>query len=204
MRARSLVVCAFGVAFVACSSSSSNGSGPTDGATSGPQVDCAWIDDPNNCFAAFVSDVETCIGGTDGFGTMSDDDRTCTYPGGDPVVTFNTPFGETIAGGSNGMADMHFTMTSGGATCLEHTEHMGDFGFTSKGEHGTFQISYVGNAVTVSCPDGSVLHGDVSAIAAQCKSDFDANMPGTYWSETNPTFAFKPGTSLVWHCARTL
>jgi hypothetical protein len=190
------------MALVGCSSSSGGGSSG-DGGTSGASIDCAWLNDANNCFAKFVDDVTSCIGGSAGPGLLDVDGRTCTYPGGDPLVTFNTPLGSTIAGGSNGTKDMHFTMTSGGVTCLEHTEHMGDFGFTSKGPNGTFQISYASNAVTVSCPDGSTLHGDVGALTAQCKSDFDAKMPGTHWSETNPTFTFKPGTSLIWHCART-
>ena len=201
MRAR-VVASVIASALVGCSSSSGSGSNG-DGGTSGAQVDCAWLNDGSNCFARFVADVEACIGGADGPGVMDADNRTCTYPGGDPLVTFNTPLGTTIPGGSNGTEDMHFTLTAGGATCLEHTEHKGDFGFTSKGPNGTFQISYVNNAVSVSCPDGSTLHGDVSALTAQCKSDFDAKMPGTYWSETTPTFTFKPGTSLIWRCVRT-
>jgi hypothetical protein len=189
------------IAPLGCSSSSGGGSNG-DGGTSGAAIDCAWLNDANNCFARFVADVTGCIAGTGGPGILDADNRTCTYPGGDPLITFNAPLGTTIDGGSNGSTDMHFTLTSEGATCLEHTEHKGDFGFTSKGPKGTFQISYVTNAVTVSCPDGSTLMGDVSKLTGQCKADFDAKMPGTYWSETNPTFTFKPGT-LIWHCART-
>jgi hypothetical protein len=192
----SLVMVALG-----CSSSSGGGSSG-DGGTSGAAIDCAWLNDASNCYARFVADVTSCIVGGGGPGILDADNRTCTYPGGDPLITFSTPLGTTIDGGSNGSTEMHFTLTSGGATCLEHTEHKGDFGFTSKGPKGTFQISYVNNAVTVTCPDGSALTGDVSKLTGQCKSDFDTKMPGTYWSETNPTFTFKPGT-LIWHCART-
>lgn len=192
------VVLALATVVVGCSSSSS---APASGGT-GASIDCAWLNDANNCYVRFLSDVTSCIGGSSGPGILDADGRTCTYTGGDPLVTFNTPLGATITGGSNGTKDMHFTLTSGGKTCLEHTEHAGDFGFTAKGPNGTFSVTYAANAVAVTCPDGSKLIGDVTVLRNQCKDAYDAKMPGTYWSETTPTFAFKPATS-IWTCVRT-
>src|SRR5260221_13436744 len=97
---RALFVACF-ACLVACSSSSNTSTGG-DGGTSGAAIDCAWLKDSNNCFVRFVADVESCIGGAGGPGILDADGRTCTYPGGDPLVTFNTPLGTTIPGGSNG------------------------------------------------------------------------------------------------------
>jgi hypothetical protein len=205
MRTRRATLLFGAIAFVlgGCSSSSSSGeTTTTDGGGGGDTLTCAWIGS-SNCLTTFVSDVADCLGSTDGAtGVMDIDDRTCTYGTSGRVVTFNTALGTTIDGGSPGTKDIHFTVTMSGKTCLEHRETKGDFGFTSIGPKGTFSVSYAGNVATISCPDGSKVSGDITALKKSCSSDYDAKFPSSYWSETTPAFVFKPSTTPIYQCFR--
>ena len=200
-----LVVVAGAIAWLGCSSSSSDGGtsdGGGDGSATGGALDCAFFAG-SNCFTAFVDSVAECLGSAGGaVGAVDMDSRTCSYPPGGRVVNFNTALGSTIESGSNGTADVHFTVTMGGKTCLEHTEKKGDLGFKSVGPTGTFALSYDGNTATIACPDGAKRSGDIAKLRATCGADFDQRLPGTYWSETSPKFVFHPGTTLVYQCYR--
>jgi hypothetical protein len=201
---KSLILsCALVVGLAGCSSNSKDGdSTPTDASADAATLDCAFFA-ANNCFTAFVDSVADCLGPSGGeTGLMDIDSRSCTYPSTSRAIAFNTPLGSTIESGSNGLADVHFTASIGGKKCLEHTEKKGDLGFTSIGPAGTFQLSYVGNTVTIACPDGTKKSGDIAKLRASCGADFDQKLPGTYWSETSPKFVFHPGTTLVYQCFR--
>ena len=199
---RALVVSMLG--FVcACSSNSKDDTPPTDASADANTLDCSFFT-ASNCFTTFVDSVAECLGPSGGeTGLMDIDGRSCTYASIGRAITFNTPIGTSIDSGSNGSADVHFTVTMAGKTCLEHTEKKGDLGFKSVGPDGTtFQLSYVGNTATISCPDGTHKSGDIAKLRASCGADFDQKLPGTYWSETSPKFVFHPGTTLVYQCYR--
>ncbi len=201
-----LILFVFAIAWLGCSSSSSDGAttdgGGVDFGGTGGALDCAFFAG-SNCFTTFVDSVAECLGSSGGeTGVMDTDSRTCTYPSGGRVVTFNTTLGSTIDAGSSGSADVHFTVTKGGKTCLDHTEKKGDLGFKSIGPSGAFQLSYDGNTATIACPDGTKKSGDIAKLRATCGADFDQKLPGTYWSETLPKFVFHPGTTLVYQCFR--
>jgi hypothetical protein len=200
-----VVYVSLAIALLGCSSSSSGDGAPSDGSTDGTSgggtLDCAFFAG-SNCFTAFVDSLATCLGSSGGDpGIMDMDGRTCTYSSG-RVVTFNTAIGTTIESGTNGAADVHFTVSKDGKTCLDHTEKKGDLGFKSVGPSGTFQLSYEGSTATVTCPDGTKKSGDIAKLRATCGADFDVKLPGTYWSETSPKFVFHPGTTLVYQCFR--
>ncbi|MEO7096579.1 MAG: hypothetical protein ABI175_25195 [Polyangiales bacterium] len=199
-----LALVTLAIVSVACSSNDKDGSAPppTDAAAD-TSVDCTFFAG-TNCFTAFVESVADCLGPASGeTGIVDIDGRSCTYASIGRRVAFATPLGSTIDGGSNGTADVHFTVTNmAGKTCLDHTEKKGDLGFKSVGPAGTFELSYVGNAVTLSCPDGTKKTGDVTKLRSTCGADFDQKLPGTYWSETLPKFVFHPGTTLVYQCYR--
>src|SRR4051812_23259632 len=148
---------AIAVAALGCSSSSSDAAttdgGNSDGSAGGGTLDCAFFAGAN-CFTTFVDSVAECLGSAGGAtGVMDIDSRTCTYPSGGRVVSFATPLGMTIDGGSNGSADVHFIVTVGDEKCLDHLETKGDLGFESVGPSGKFKLSYDGNTATVACPD---------------------------------------------------
>ena len=206
MRSRSInraVVASVVAVASACSSNSKDSSPPADAGTDANALDCAFFTG-DNCFVAFVDSVAECLGPSGGeTGLVDIDGRSCTYSSTGRTIAFNTPLGSSIDSGSNGTADVHFTASIGGKTCLDHTEKKGDLGFKSVGPDGkTFQLSYVGNTATITCPDGTHKSGDIAKLRASCGADFDQKLPGTYWSETSPKFVFHPGTTLVYQCYR--
>jgi hypothetical protein len=131
-------------------------------------LDCAWVNDPKNCWRTFTAAVDTCLGNPVGAsvrGSLSADDKTCTYPSGGRTIAY--AIAPKPDGGPD-RADRDFTASNGGKDCLHYVERAAVTAFTATGPAGTVQFVAVGNDVTVTCPDGSRFEGDALAVAKLC------------------------------------
>lgn len=142
-------------------------------------LDCKWAHDTNNCWRAFVASVDGCLGnasgGGGGIGSMSADAKSCDYATG-RHVSFALPFDS-----NGGPAERDFTITrSAGKSCLHYVEHAKDVGFVATGPSGTLSFGAKGNAVNVTCPDGTRFAGDASSVAKSCADVIlQGGVPGT-------------------------
>jgi hypothetical protein len=133
-----------GAITVACSSSSS-GSGSGGG---GGAFDCSWLQS-DNCWKTTAAAAESCLPASTETGTLSADNKSCTFASG-ATVTFDSPL--TLP--TPQMPLWNFTVTKGGQTCLAFHESDG-MHMSLKTSAGTTTYSADSSTVAVSCPNGS-------------------------------------------------
>ncbi len=142
----------------------------------GLPLDCAWVRDAKNCYRTFVAAVDGCLGNTatpsTDVGTFDTARATCTYAGGRSVA-FAVP-----ASTAADPADRDFTISSGGKSCLRYVESATKGGFTITAAAGTLTFTSVGNALSVTCPDGARYAGDALAISKLCAGEVTTVAPG--------------------------
>lgn len=133
--------------------------------TGAQPLDCKWAMDTSNCWRAFVAAVDEClgnVGGTEPHGSMSADLKSCAYPTS-RSVTFAIAWD-----GVDERADRDFVIHNGTNACLHHVEQASEGGFTATSTPGTLVFTTVGNAVSLTCPDGTRYAGDATKIAMGC------------------------------------
>jgi hypothetical protein len=147
-------------------------------------LDCAWLAS-NNCYKTTVAAAATCLPNSTETGTLSADNKTCTYTSG-KVVTFDAALALPLA---NGTGDsIAFTVTSGGSQCFRYQK----FSFTSSA--GTFTESTSGGTTfSATCPDGKVYSNSNALTLLGCNADAGATLgglPGVAYSSTNTSISF--------------
>jgi hypothetical protein len=181
MRIRGLVVGVAGGVVVACSSSSSG--------LSGAPLDCNWLSS-QNCWKTTVAAASSCLPATsvDGGvgpgpqGKLSADGKTCTYPTGGAVVTFDSPLTFPLPDASH--ADWNFTVTTGSTQCMRFTQPGPQQGFTVATSAGTVSETVVGEGIQIRCPDGSEYAAQNALDLLSCTGGLSA-LPGDEWSSAS-------------------
>ncbi|HVU51242.1 MAG TPA: hypothetical protein VHL80_11175 [Polyangia bacterium] len=150
---------------------------------------CAWLAG-DNCWKMTVDDAVDCLPPGSDMGTLSADDKTCTYASG-VTVTFASPLVLPPPTGQNQSAKFNFTVKNGGADCLHYEDTANGFKLVVKGK--TVQESVAGFGLTISCPDGtSASTGNAFGVLG-CDADGGAifgGLPGNTWSSGGTNLSF--------------
>jgi hypothetical protein len=143
-------------------SSSTTASGSSSSGAVGV-LDCAWVAGAN-CWKSTVAPALSCLPPSSQQGTLSADEKTCTYPGG-VTLAFTPPLDI-----GPGLVDPSFILTDGGAVCLRFDQMA--LGFTLTTSAGTVgvMVNQSEDSITVTCPDGAAYTGTQSLIMA-CEDD---------------------------------
>ncbi len=168
-------------------------------------LDCAWARDPGNCWRTFVAAVDVCLGDAAQVGTVDQDERTCRYPGGARIVSFHAKMPWPVPAGSPGAGDLHYSVSSGGRTCLDHVETRGSRAFRSVGAAGAFELEESNGRIAVHCADGSTVEGSADAVAdGRCGDPAIAPVPTTEWSTSELHFQHRlaGARAIVFDCYR--
>jgi hypothetical protein len=186
------------IALVACSSDGSSSGG------SGGSLDCGWLAS-DNCWKTTAAVGCFDMKG-DAPGTLSADNKTCTYANG-KVVTFEQPLVLPIPTG----ATWSFTVTANGQQCLTFKKPNNDtMELTTSA--GTVNETNSSVGLTVTCPNGTSYNAPPATELSLFKCDGGLlSFPGSEWSSssagTSTTVDFslvgtRGDTSLVFTCQR--
>ena len=113
---------------------------------------CEWLAGPDNCWKNTALMAMSCLPPSADTGTLSADNKMCTYPAG-PTVTFTPAIVIPVPDDAN----WNFTITdAGGAACL-HFEDAGMAGFKLvAGADQTVTVGLAGSVgEKITCPDGT-------------------------------------------------
>jgi len=143
---------------------------------------CEWLAAADNCWKTTAQSAVSCLPPEADRGTLSADNATCTYPGGQ-VATFTPPV--DLLGDDDPV--QNFTITSATGTACVQWQEMGDTGFTLvvNGSQ-TFRESTSGFAIDVSCPDGTKFHNGNALDLLSCDTGL-LGLPGEFsgWTDTS-------------------
>ncbi|HVR63657.1 MAG TPA: hypothetical protein VMU50_17270 [Polyangia bacterium] len=158
-----------------------SGCGGSSGAGGG-SLDCAWLGG-DNCWKSTLDDAASCLPPATDHGTLSADNKTCTYASG-VAVTFTPALVLPVPD----QPSWNFTIANGGTTCL-HFENANAAGIklVTKGNTVTERPSgALGIAIT--CPDGTTVATSNALNLLDCNADAGASLgglPGNAWSSTS-------------------
>jgi hypothetical protein len=165
---------------------------------------CAWLAS-DDCWKATVDDAVDCLPPGSDMGTLSADNKTCTYASG-VTVTFASPLVLPPPQGQD-QTRFNFTVTNGGADCLHYEDSATGFTLVVKGK--TVQESSVGSSLAISCPDGTSVSTANPLSLLSCATDggIFGGLPGDVWSAAGTDLSFgligtTGGSQPVFHCAR--
>ncbi len=130
-----------------------------------------------------ANEAVACLPPTTETGTLSADNKTCTYASGS-TVTF-TPALVLPVPLDN--AAWNFTITKGGADCL-HFENPNDGFKLVAGGHTVTEGRSGALGLSVSCPDGTTYTNSNALDLFNCDADGGASLggfPGNTWSSTS-------------------
>jgi hypothetical protein len=138
------------------------GDAAADGISAGV-FDCALVAG-DNCWKTIVAAAAGCLPPGTAKGTLSADDKTCTYPSG-TSVTFASPL---FVGTTPNLSS--FAITTGGSPCLRiDILTNGSMTTTSAGAV-SLTVDRSAGTLTLTCPGGEAFTGSVSALSA-CQND---------------------------------
>jgi hypothetical protein len=162
-----------------------SGGGGGGGGGGGAVLDCAFLAG-DNCWKTTASAATSCLPPETESGTLSADNKTCTYASG-AVVTFATPL--VVPPPNN--PTWNFTVNAGGQECLHYEEAT------------TFKLTVGGQTVTegssgtlglrISCPDGKSYTAANAFDLLSCGDDAGATfggLPGSAWSFSGSRLIF--------------
>jgi hypothetical protein len=149
------------------------------GGGGGDALDCAWLGG-DNCWKMTLDDAAACLPPETDMGTLSADNKTCTYASG-VTVTFTPALVLPIPD----QASWSFTISSGGTNCL-HFENAkaGGIKLVTKGNTVT-ERSNGGLGIAITCPDGTTASTSNALNLLDCNADAGASLgglPGNVWS----------------------
>ena len=174
------VVPLIAVLAAACSSSSSGSSGSSGGP--GGTLDCAWLSS-DNCWKTTAAAAQSCLPASTEMGTLSADNKTCTYASG-ATVTFDTALTLPLPSDPS-MVTWNLTVTKSGQSCLGlHQSSGNDFSLSSSQGTTTAGVSTAG--YTVSCPGGASYSatGANAIDLLSCDAGAFGGLPGTTYNST--------------------
>ena len=143
-------------------------SGDTASDLDSGKIDCRFVADRGNCWRAFVSRVDSCLGQADGgvpldAGVLASDHRSCTYA--ERIIVAN--------GGAQNLDDPQptttdpnhrdFTLSKAGRACLTFRQ-VGEAGVALEAEGVAISYESNGNTLTLTCSDGRVLRGNANDL----------------------------------------
>jgi hypothetical protein len=177
---------------------------PNDGGgAEAGMLDCAWLEGSANCWQSTFAPATSCLPPTTESGTLSADNKTCTYASG-VVVTFATPVVLPVPN----LATWDLTMTgAGGQPCLQFKSDQAGLSLTVGGQ--TFREMFLGgNGLQFTCPDGSVVSTPDAYPLLTCPAAGPLELPSAFWSSTDTSLDFGlQGTStlstLLFSCTKS-
>ena len=156
-------------------------------------LDCAWLEGSANCWQSTFAPATSCLPPTSESGTLSADNRTCTYASG-VVVTFATAVVLPVPN----LATWEFTMTgAGGQPCLQFRSDQAGLSLTVGGQ--TFREMFLaGNGLAFTCPDGLVVQTADAYPLLSCPAAGPFELPSAWWNSTDTSVDFGvQGTSTL-------
>lgn len=150
------------------------------GDSSGSTLDCAYLAG-DNCWKTTANEAVACLPPTTETGTLSTDNKTCTYASG-AQVTFTPALVLPLPTSP----DWNFTITKGGANCL-HFENPNDGFKLVAGGHTVTEGLSGATGLQIACPDGTT-HTNSNAFSLfDCAADGGSlgGLPGITWSSTS-------------------
>lgn len=148
-----------------------SGCGGSSGGSSST-LDCAWLAG-DNCWKMTANEAVACLPPTTETGTLSADNKTCTYASGSqvtftPALVFPIPLDNPA---------WNFTITKGGADCL-HFENPSDGFKLVVGGHTVTEGRSGALGISVSCPDGTTATNANAINLLDCGADGGASLGG--------------------------
>jgi len=165
-----------------CAIASCSSSGSSEGSSA--SLDCNWLGKEDNCYKTTVAAATACLPAMGESGTLSQDNRTCTYASG-IVVTFDQALVLPIPN----QAIWNFTVARQGQNCLRY-EEPSDSSFRVTTSAGTFGESVTGLGLTVTCPDGTSFSNSNGLDLLSCDGGFLGGLPGNASSGSDTTAVF--------------
>lgn len=164
------------VAAVGCSGSSA---GPS---TSTGALDCAWLAG-DNCLKASLTDGMSCVPPTAETGSLSADNKTCTYASG-VTITFDSPLQLPLP--TDASPPWHFTIARAGTECLRFESTDNDnFELVVNGGTLTQTLPRPASTnLTITCPDGAAYS---NANALSLLSCDQVGLISQGWGSTDTT-----------------
>ncbi len=160
----------------------------------GTKIDCTWFEG-DNCWKRALASASACLPESSALGTLSAAGDRCTYSSGH-TVTFNKPVNLE----SNGDDPWDFSISSSAGQCLSYRETT--TGFTLVTPAGTFTEGAVGQALQLTCPDGSQFYMESALGVLECNL-FDLPGYSTSSSSSSVVFSFigaEDGSQDVFEC----
>jgi len=147
-------------------------------------LDCTWLEGSANCWKSTFAPATSCLPPTTESGTLSADNKTCTYASG-VVVTFATPVVLPIPN----LATWDFTITgAGGQPCLQFKTDQTGLSLTVGGQ--TFKEQFlIGNGLAFTCPDGFLVQAPDAYPLLTCPGG-QFELPSASWSSTDTSLSF--------------
>jgi len=159
------------------------------GGGSAETLNCAWLAS-DNCWKMTAADAVDCLPAENETGTLSADNKTCTYASG-VTVTFASPLVLPPPQGQQS-PKFNFTVKNGGADCLHYEDSGTGFTLVVKGK--TVRESGSGYGLTISCPDGTSVSTANAFAVLSCDADgggaIFGGLPGNTWSSGGNNLSF--------------
>jgi hypothetical protein len=152
------------------------------GAGGGAALDCAWLAG-DNCWKMTAAQAVACLPPTAETGTLSADNKTCTYASG-AVVTFARALVLPIP---NQTADWSFTISRGGTDCLHYEASQAGLKLAVMGQT-VSERATGGLSLAVVCPDGTSASTANAFDLLDCNADAGVSfggLPGNVSSSTS-------------------
>lgn len=157
---------AAGLVVIACKSA-------TPGEKDPELLDCDWAQTNTNCWKPFVAAVDECLGRADsgvlvdgGVGVLSADRKSCTYADGKTIVG-TVRIDQPISDAADDQPRSFVVQLASGQTCVRYDQSVyleaGVQG-TLVGPTGTLKWNNDGTKLTITCPNGSVVHGQNDSL----------------------------------------
>jgi len=139
------------VAFAATAIGCGDKGDDDDGGGDANEMDCAWIEGDDNCWATVAASTVGCVHADGALGTFDADRSTCTYEDG-ASVEFVEPLPAELDAGLGDDLDVVLWDSAGGE-CASFTQTADSFHLT--GPAGTVVADYLQASAVYTCPDGS-------------------------------------------------
>jgi hypothetical protein len=179
------VLAALAAVAPACSSSSSGSGGSSGGGSGGGPggtLDCAWLSS-DNCWKTTAAAAQSCLPASTEMGTLSADNKTCTYASG-ATVTFDTALTLPLPADPS-QVTWNFTVTKNGQSCFVFHQQNNQNNISMTTSAGTASVA-VGADYTVSCPGGASYSASSSNVLSllSCDAGVLGGFPGTTYEST--------------------
>jgi hypothetical protein len=160
-------------------------------------LDCDWAQTNENCWKPFVLAVDNCLGQGDAGpvrdaqpGVLSADRKSCTYANGTTIVGA-VPIDQPITDASDDRPRSFVVQLASGQVCLRYDQSVyleaGVQG-TVVGPSGTLKWNNDGTTLTITCPNGNVVHGRNDSLL-DCL--LPGELPGYAYYNTDTTAFFQ-------------